>query len=267
MKILFIAFFLLPFQLFAQGFLSELEDETNNCVERLIGIYECSWDSIQDCFENYLIQSGIHKKGESAEQAYINYLEWRATNHVMPIMRGRDEFKELLKKCRVIAGNNRVGYPLARCFPLQSKLEQYLPEDCAFVSICKIFSNYSNLYEINPALLVPELKKALSVKVLEKPLYKKVLILCLFPDAIYLDEIKSGEVSEENPYKNSKRDIEAEEPSEDEIYMIIENMPQFRGGESGLRKFIASNLRYPKEAKEKGITGRVFVKFCVTRTG
>lgn len=44
-------------------------------------------------------------------------------------------------------------------------------------------------------------------------------------------------------------------------------MPQFRGGEMGLRKYIANNVRYPKIAKKKNIQGTVYIGFVVNEFG
>lgn len=46
----------------------------------------------------------------------------------------------------------------------------------------------------------------------------------------------------------------------------VEEMPEFPGGESALNKFIADNIEYPFAAREKGIQGKVFVKFIITKT-
>ena len=51
------------------------------------------------------------------------------------------------------------------------------------------------------------------------------------------------------------------------VYMIVEQMPEFPGGDKELYQFIADNLKYPAEAKEKGIKGRVFVNFIVEPDG
>jgi len=44
-------------------------------------------------------------------------------------------------------------------------------------------------------------------------------------------------------------------------------MPEFPGGDIALRKFIADNIRYPEEAKLKGLSGKVFVQFIVDKNG
>ena len=52
-----------------------------------------------------------------------------------------------------------------------------------------------------------------------------------------------------------------------EIYQIVEEMPEFPGGEDKLVEFVSKNLCYPQKAKEKGIQGRVFVGFIVEKDG
>ena len=46
-----------------------------------------------------------------------------------------------------------------------------------------------------------------------------------------------------------------------------EIMPQFPGGEAALWDYIKKNLRYPQEAKKKGIQGRVIVRFIIETDG
>ena len=50
-------------------------------------------------------------------------------------------------------------------------------------------------------------------------------------------------------------------------FFIVENMPEFPCGEVGLRKYIAENTIYPEEAKNKGLEGKVFIYFIVSKTG
>ena len=46
----------------------------------------------------------------------------------------------------------------------------------------------------------------------------------------------------------------------------LEN-PSFPGGDVACMKWLTNNINYPKEAMEKGIEGRVIVKFVVTKNG
>ncbi len=43
--------------------------------------------------------------------------------------------------------------------------------------------------------------------------------------------------------------------------------PSFPGGEAAMMKFLSENLVYPKEAQDKGISGRVVVSFLVQEDG
>jgi len=50
-------------------------------------------------------------------------------------------------------------------------------------------------------------------------------------------------------------------------YVVVEQMPEYPGGDMELLKFISQNTRYPEEAKKSGIEGRVIVRFIVTTAG
>ena len=54
---------------------------------------------------------------------------------------------------------------------------------------------------------------------------------------------------------------------EEELFIEIDIHPQFPGGEDSLYNFIYSNLRYPQEAIDNGIEGRVFITFTVEKDG
>lgn len=59
-----------------------------------------------------------------------------------------------------------------------------------------------------------------------------------------------------------------EETREDgEIFIIVEEMPEFPGGEGELQKYLASSVRYPVIAQENGIQGRVYIQFVINQRG
>lgn len=55
--------------------------------------------------------------------------------------------------------------------------------------------------------------------------------------------------------------------SDDEIFFIVEEMPEFPGGENALRMFISSSIVYPKASVLKGTQGKVYVTFVVGKFG
>lgn len=58
-----------------------------------------------------------------------------------------------------------------------------------------------------------------------------------------------------------------EEAQEEEVFTIVETQPQFPGGFGELNNWLASNLKYPEEAKKMAVEGRVFVEFIVNTDG
>ena len=53
----------------------------------------------------------------------------------------------------------------------------------------------------------------------------------------------------------------------EKIFTTVEQMPQFPGGEAALMKYLAEHLRYPEEAQQNNIQGRVIVQFVIEKTG
>lgn len=58
-----------------------------------------------------------------------------------------------------------------------------------------------------------------------------------------------------------------QETNADEVFMVVEQMPEFPGGDAALKTFIAKAIRYPADAQENGIQGKVFVNFVVDKDG
>ena len=51
------------------------------------------------------------------------------------------------------------------------------------------------------------------------------------------------------------------------VFVKVDVMPEFPGGEMALHKFIAYQTKYPEMAKEKGIEGKVYVSFVIDKNG
>ena len=63
------------------------------------------------------------------------------------------------------------------------------------------------------------------------------------------------------------KEPEPEPVKEEEIFVAVEQQPEFPGGTAALMKWLANNVRYPQMALENGISGRVIVKFVVEKDG
>ena len=84
-----------------------------------------------------------------------------------------------------------------------------------------------------------------------------------------------GESKPKQTEKNSRASV-----SEDEVFMVVEEMPRFPGCEDlgsnsdkqkcsseKLLEFVYSNIKFPNEAKEAGVDGKVVVSFVINKDG
>ena len=53
----------------------------------------------------------------------------------------------------------------------------------------------------------------------------------------------------------------------EEIFVVVENQPEFPGGNTAMMKFLSDNIKYPVIAQENSIQGRVICNFVVERDG
>ena len=57
------------------------------------------------------------------------------------------------------------------------------------------------------------------------------------------------------------------EPEEEEIFMVVEDQPEFPGGTAALLDYLRKNIKYPAICRENNIQGRVLVTFIVNKDG
>jgi protein TonB len=57
------------------------------------------------------------------------------------------------------------------------------------------------------------------------------------------------------------------EEVEEEIFVVVESMPEFPGGQQEMMKFLAENIKYPVIAQENNVQGRVICQFVVEKDG
>ncbi len=78
-------------------------------------------------------------------------------------------------------------------------------------------------------------------------------------------EVDQNEVLEEYVYEAPE--IEEEDIQEEEVFLSVEENPEYPGGPAKLLEYVQKNLKYPMMARESDIQGRVFVGFVVEKDG
>jgi len=101
------------------------------------------------------------------------------------------------------------------------------------------------------------------------PVVQEVEVLNVVEDDVETEEIqinteddKDVEVVIQAPVE-----IQEEEPEDEPIFVIVENKPEYPGGDAALMKYISENIKYPVIAQENGIQGRVICQFVVNKDG
>jgi protein TonB len=86
-----------------------------------------------------------------------------------------------------------------------------------------------------------------------------------------IEEMQQAEISTVDVDADATYDFSAEtqvvEEKAPEIFMYVEQMPEFPGGQAELLKYLQKNLRYPAAARENGIEGKVVLQFVVDEGG
>ncbi len=106
-------------------------------------------------------------------------------------------------------------------------------------------------------------------KPLPPPPPQQVTVLSIVEDDVEVEDIEINvEVDQTEAIEVYVPPVrEEEEVIEEEIFTVVESMPEFPGGPGKMLEFIATNIKYPPMARESGIQGRVFVNFVVEPDG
>ena len=102
------------------------------------------------------------------------------------------------------------------------------------------------------------------VSVKLEPDFENQMTIILKPENIGIDQVT---VVGYGTSKQSKGSTIKGATNNNEVFTLIEQMPEFPGGSLALRKHIAQQIKYPASAQEAGIQGNVFVSFVINRYG
>ena len=68
-------------------------------------------------------------------------------------------------------------------------------------------------------------------------------------------------------YINFKKEKSASVAGNEAVFTVCEKMPEFPGGQQELMKYLSTKTKYPKEARDAEVMGKVFVRFLVQKDG
>ena len=68
-------------------------------------------------------------------------------------------------------------------------------------------------------------------------------------------------------YINFKKEKNASAAGNEAVFTVCEKMPEYSGGQQELMKYLNTKTKYPKEARDAEVMGKVFVRFLVQKDG
>lgn len=133
-------------------------------------------------------------------------------------------------------------------------------DDGKLVNLGELNDNFEDLMEIPPTEQPPPPPPKIQLpKVVE------------IPDEEEIEEEIEIEIDVEVTEDTEIEEVIFEEPEEeeivDEVFTIVEDSPEPKGGMPAFYKYISKNMTYPSQARRMGIEGRVFVQFVVDKDG
>lgn len=126
-------------------------------------------------------------------------------------------------------------------------------------------SNFEIMHKAHPLLDAEALRIIKSMPAWRPAVYKgkKVRASHYVPMYFKLSKNRNASGSQSTALR---RKVTPLDPNE-EIFTIVDKMPQFPTGEDGLGRFISEYIKYPVRAKEEGIEGRILCSFIVKKDG
>ena len=101
------------------------------------------------------------------------------------------------------------------------------------------------------------------------PAVQEVEVLNVVEDDVETEEIGINTEDQKDVEVVIQAPVEVVEEEEEEevVFVIVEDMPEFPGGQQALFKYLSDNVKYPTIAQENGIQGRVICQFVVNKDG
>lgn len=95
-------------------------------------------------------------------------------------------------------------------------------------------------------------------------------ILNIVEDDVELEDdlsIFDTEMDQDKPLDFQPIVVDEEERDDTPVFYIVEEMPEFPGGDAALTKYLGTSVKYPVIAQENGIQGKVFIQFVINTKG
>ncbi|MEA5129914.1 MAG: M56 family metallopeptidase [Proteiniphilum sp.] len=161
------------------------------------------------------------------------------------------------------------------CEGIDSREYQYHLLRLTYQETAMQLVNNFNMSQLKQRIMMMNKTKSPTLKLVKYLLIFPLAFLLVFANSCVNRDKKGGgdETTEMGtPGSTDIPGIIAEEPDtvivdDSEVFVVVEDQPQFPGGNVAMMKFLGENIKYPVEAQQKGTEGRVIVNFVVEKDG
>lgn len=279
---------LVSVSVYSQDPIFSAEYKTNKCIDEFLKSNNYSLKKLQRHFENFLSNhKHVLELDSNKNYSYKKYLKFRRDKESIRISDYSD-----LKVALINAGIIEPNFPVCKVF-MKCYLQNYykynslIDTSSTFFKVGKGICNYINGDSVDVNAFAGYLVNTLSDEDYSNNLYQKTILFLTFVDVVYIMDMYSKRSDKNNPYHNMQDNFigtieikdepliinrEIVSPNEkkmqfqDEIFHVVEEMPEFPGGEEKLKNFLAKKLNYPVTGG-CDLQGTVYVQIVITKNG
>ena len=127
----------------------------------------------------------------------------------------------------------------------------------------QIVNNF-NVSQLKQRIMMMNKTKSSTFSLAKYLLMLPMFFILIATNSVYASDNELN-VTEPPPVK--KEDSVKSSVTEEVVFVVVEEMPEYPEGVEAMMKFLSDSVVYPPEAKDKGIQGRVICNFIVNKDG
>ena len=134
----------------------------------------------------------------------------------------------------------------------------------ATIEVCVIMKKESGKWKIDNVSLEPYTQPFIDYS---KP--ESQYDISMIDNSIEPEEVVEQPASKQQSSAQTaaKEQVTEEQVADDAVYLQVEQMPEFPGGQAALFKYLSENVKYPATAQNNGTQGRVICSMVVDKDG
>lgn len=259
--------------------LSALEAETEACIEKMMADNNASMEELKTVFENYFSSAQISDLNAPLAKQYQEILDFLGSPaRRLPYFREMGKVIEIRSKLDLTEEDIRSKKQLSCLTDRYLEHKNELDTNSAFYLFGVILAEVRKMPDISPGLIAKTINTYMDKNEMEKGLYQKAIVLMFVFDLTLFpadDSLIAGNAVNTDGKKDLNQEFievpvgsKSQQDDPDKmVFMVVEKMPEYPGGDKELYTYLAKNIEYPAEARKKGIQGRVYVTFVIERDG